>query len=582
MRRALLGLPLMVSLITAQAPTDQDVLLKAMQDEMARSKQLRILDLDVPYYVEYRVEDGATLEIEATLGALVSSISGSQRIPTVRVRVGDYKLDNTNYVYSEFRGGDHFDSDRLPLENNYEVLRQAFWLATDSAYKSAEEALAHKRSAMKSVTLPDQLPDYFTAEPVHAVLPIHRTVPDEEQWKEKIVRLSAIFAGYPQVLSSAVQLNESQATDYIVTSEGSVVRYPENLAFIRVKASGQAPDGTPVRDEVIFQAFELSGLPVDAVLRQRITQVAEHVAALAKAPPGEAYDGPVLLEPRAAAQMFGQVLGENLKITRQPVPEPGRPAPTVSSELQNRVGSRVLPEWMDVVDDPTQTEWHGQTLFGAYQYDMEGLSPKPLVLIDKGTLKSFPLTRTPVLKGFDKSNGRARMPGPFGAYGPGFGNLFVRATKTAPLADLKKKLIELAQQRGKPYGLLVRAVDFPTGATLEEVRRQIQGSGGARFAALPSLVYRVYPDGHEELERSLRFRGVTPKSFRDILAASEESEVLNFLDTPAPLAYLANGFVTNASVIAPGVLFDELELEPNQQDVPKPAIVPPPPLHSVE
>jgi len=276
------------------------------------------------------------------------------------------------------------------------------------------------------------------------------------------------------------------------------------------------------------------------------------------------------------------VLGENLKITRQPIAEPGRPEPPTSTELQNRLGARVLPEWMDVVDDPTQTEWHGQTLFGFYDYDMEGLSPKPLVLIEKGSLKNFPLTRTPVLKAFDKSNGRARMPGPFGAYGPGFGNLFVRANKTEPLAALKKKLIELAQQRGKPYGLLVRSIDFPTGASYEELRRLFQNSGGARFAALPSLVYRVYPDGREELERGLRFRGLTPKSLRDILAASEESEVLNFLDTPGPLSYLSSGFVTNAAVISPGVLFDELELEPNQQDIPKPPIVPPPPLRSVE
>jgi len=568
--------------LAAQSPSDNDVLLKAMQDEMARTRQLRVINLDVPYYVEYRVEDDATLEIEATLGALVSSNAGEQRVPTVRVRVGDYKLDNTNYLYSEVRGGDRFDSDRLPIENNYEVLRQAFWLATDHAYKSAEEALARKRSAMKSVTLPDQLPDYSVVEPVHAVLPVRRVVPDEELWKEKVVRLSGIFAGYPQVLSSAVQLNANQGTDYIVTSEGSVVRYPENLAFIRVKASGQALDGTPVRDDVVFQAFDLSGLPVEAVLRQRITEVAEHVAALAKAPTGEAYDGPVLLEPHAAAQMFAQVLGENLKITRQPVAEPGRPEPPISSDLQNRIGSRVLPEWMDVVDDPTQTEWHGQTLFGAYQFDMEGLSPKPLVLVDKGTLKSFPLTRTPVIKGFEKSNGRARLPGPYGAYGPGFGNLFVRATKTESLAALKSKLIELAQQRGKPYGLLVRSVDFPSGASYEEMRRLFQNSGGSRFAALPMLVYRVYPDGREELERGLRFRGLTTKSFRDILAASEESEVLNFLDTPAPLAYLSSGFITNAAVIAPGVLFDELELEPNQQDIPKPPIVPPPPLKSVE
>jgi TldD protein len=38
----------------------------------------------------------------------------------------------------------------------------------------------------------------------------------------------------------------------------------------------------------------------------------------------------------------------------------------------------------------------------------------------------------------------------------------------------------------------------------------------------------------------------------------------------------AGGFITNASVIAPAVLFDELEFEPIQEEVPKPPIVPPP------
>jgi PmbA/TldA metallopeptidase C-terminal domain len=580
--RTLAGLILLgAALAQAQAPPDQDILLKAMQDEMARTRQLRILDLDTPYYVEYRVEDASVLDIEATLGALVSSNQTSQRLPSVRMRVGDYKFDNTNYVYSDYRGGPSYDSERLTLENNYEVLRQAFWLSTDRAYKAAEEALAHKRSAMKSVNVPDQQPDYSPSEPVHALLPIHKLNPNEGQWKEKIVRLSGIFAGYPQVLSSSVDLRMVQSADYLVTSEGTVLRYPENLAFIRIRAAGQAPDGTPVRDAAVLQSFTLNDLPVEADLRRVATEVAENIAALTRATPGEAYSGPVLLEPRAAAQLFGQVLGDGLKIMRKPVAEPGRTSPYVPSDLENRLGSRVLPEWMDVVDDPTQTEWHGQMLFGAYDYDLEGLTPKPLVLIDKGVLKNFLLTRTPVVKDIDKSNGRARMLGPFGAYGPGFGNLFIQATKTTPLAGLKKQLIELAQQRGKPYGLLVRAVDFPSGGTLGELRGLAQGAGG-RFAALPMLVYRVYPDGHEELVRSLCFRGLTVRSLKDVVAASEEKAVLNFLDTPAPFALLAGGFVTNAAVISPGVLFEELELEPIQQDVPKPPIVPPPPLRSVE
>jgi len=562
---------------------DNDVMLKAMQDELTRSRSLRIVDLDAPYYFEYRVEDASILSVNATLGGLLSSSESSLRIPTVNIRVGDYKFDNTNYVYSDYYGGTRYDSDRLPLENDYIALRQALWLSTDRAYKAAEEAIARKRAALKSVNLPDQLTDFTKAEPMQSVLAIKRVPVNEGQWKNRTVRLSEIFENYPQVLSSTVEFDSVQSTDYMVTSEGTVLRYPENLAYFRVRAYAQAPDGTPVRDATVFQAFDVNGLPADTDLRRGIAALAENVTALTRAPRGESYDGPVLFEAPAAAQLFGQLLGDNLKISRKPVAEPGRPLPYSETELETRLGSRILPEWMDVVDDPTQTEWRGHSLFGNYQFDLEGVSPKPLALIEKGVLKAFPLTRTPVLKGLEGTNGRARMPGGFGARSSGFGNLFVRATQTASASDLKKKLIDLCKERNKPYGMLVRKLDFPSSASVEELKRiaagMSQSGGGTRPVSLPMLVYRVYPDGREELVRGLRFRGLSTRSLRDIMAASDESYVFDFIDAPVPFALMgAGGFMTSASVIAPSVLFDELEFEPVQQEVPKPPIVPPPPL----
>jgi predicted Zn-dependent protease len=378
-------------------------------------------------------------------------------------------------------------------------------------------------------------------------------------------------------------MQAQQATNYLVNSEGTALRTPEDLAYIRVAARGLAPDGTEVRDGEAIQAFDVNGLPGEAELRRQVTLVAEHVTALSQAPSGEAYDGPVLFEALAAAQLFGQLLGDNLKITRKPIVDPGRTAPYVASELENRIGSRILQEWMDVVDDPTQTEWRGHTLLGHYVYDIQGVKAAPLVLVEKGTLKAFLLTRTPTFKGFDSSNGRARFTGAYGADAPGFGNLFVRAAQTVPLADLKKKLIQICQERNKPYGMLVRKLDFPSSASFDEFRRMTAGmaqsGGNARPISLPMLVYRVYPDGKEELVRGLRFRGLSTRTLKDIVAASDENYVFDFIDSNAPLALIGAGsFVTSASVIAPSILLDELELEPVQEDVPKPPIVPPPAL----
>jgi hypothetical protein len=222
-------------------------------------------------------------------------------------------------------------------------------------------------------------------------------------------------------------------------------------------------------------------------------------------------------------------------------------------------------------------------LFGHYLYDNEGVAPKPLTLVEKGVLKSFALTRSPAAKGFESSNGRGRMPGNFGQSAPGFGNLFVRASQTTPASDLKKKLMEMCTQRNKPYAILIRKMDYPSSGSIDDLRRMAtsnaQSGGGARPVILPLLAYRVYPDGREELVRGLRFRGLSTRSLKDITAASDENYVFDFMDSPVPFALMGAGsFVTNAAVIAPAVIFEELELEPVQEDVPKPPIVPPPPL----
>jgi predicted Zn-dependent protease len=582
--RSAAGVALLAALGCFLLPAQQDdVILRAMKDEIERSKQLKIVSLDAPYFIEYWAEDESLFTCAASLGALLGCSQSERRAPMVHVRVGDYNFDNTDHIFSDAYGGSRYDPAQLPLDNNYLALRQVFWLATDRAYKTAEDAIARKRSSIKNVNLQDQLPDFSKMPPATSVLPVQRTPVNEAAWKDRVVKLSAIFDSYPQVLSSGVDMQDSQSTDYLVNSEGTVLRIPEDLSFVRVRAFGLAADGTQVHDAVVFQAFRFTGLPAEAEMRQGITEVAKNVTAMAAAPIGDAYSGPVLFEPHAAAQLFGQVLADNLKLTRKPVSDPGRPSPYRPSELENRIGSRILPEWMDVMDDPTQTEWRGHTLLGHYLFDMEGVAPKPLSVVEKGVLKNFFLTRTPIIKG-SGSNGHARMPGAFGAKETGFGNLFVRATQTMSGADIKKKLIELCRQRNKPYGMLVRKLDFPSSATPDEFRRMaltMAQSGATHPVSTPLLVYRVYPDGREELVRGIRFRGLSTRSLKDIIAASDDSYVFNFVDSNAPLALMGAGsFVTSSTVISPALLFDELEFERIQEDTPKPPVVPAPPLTS--
>ncbi len=575
LRWLLPGLLLVAPCLSAQ----DDVILRAMQDEIGRTNRLKLVGAP-PYYVEYSVYDGENVTASATLGALIASERQRYRIPNILVRVGDYQFDNTDFVGTDLFQGTRYDVGQLPLDNSYTALRQHFWLGTDSAYKGALEAYSRKRAALRNVTLSDKLADFWHSEPQQVIQPATLTAVDESAWAARVRRLSAVFLSYPAVYRSSVDFESGQSAQYLLTSEGARVRVPDRMAALRIRASAQAPDGMPLHNAVVLHA-PAPDLPVpEAEMERAVRQVAEEMTALAGAPAGDAYTGPVLFEGVAGAQLMAEVLGQNLAVPRRPVSIPGRPLPMISSELEGRLGVRVLPEWMDVVDDPTQAEWHGQPLFGHYDVDLEGVPARPVSLVEKGVLRNLLLTRQPI-KGFDGSNGHARLPGNFGAKAATIGNLFVRASENVPAADLRKRLIAMCGQRNKPYGLVVRRMDFPSSASIEEVRRLLTSSpsGSARPVSLPILVYRMYPDGREELVRGLKFRGLGTRSLKDIVAASDESFVFDFLDSNAPFALMGGAaFVSEATVVAPSVLIDDLELEPARQELPKPPVVPPPAL----
>jgi hypothetical protein len=346
---------------------------------------------------------------------------------------------------------------------------------------------------------------------------------------------------------------------------------------VRVRASAQAPDGMRLRHGMDFCALTAAGMASELEMERGARQVAEELTALVGATVGEPYTGPVLFQGVAGPQILGEVLGRQFAVPRRPLSPPSRPIPFFGSELDGRLGVRVLPEWMDVVDDPAQREWRGRPLFGHYRV---GVAPAPLTLVEKGTLKSFLLTRQPV-KGFPGSNGRARLPGGYGAKSATFGNLFVRATETVAEAELRQRLIELCRQRNKPYGIIIRKMDFPSSASLDDMRRLLtaSASSGARPVSPPLLAYRLYLDGREEPVRGLRFRNLNTRVFRDILAASAETHVFDFLDSGAPLGITAGAsYLAECSVIAPSILVDDLELERPQEEQTRPPLVPPPPL----
>jgi TldD protein len=547
-----------------------DAVFTAMQAELKRSMGLTLNQLDRPYYITYSVDDEHSWSASATLGGLLSSNSSDYRIPGVRVRVGDYKFDNTNWTGAG-ASGPRYDLRSFPLEDDPLVIRQYLWLATDSIFKGSLQSIARKRAALKSVTVTDQMPDFA---PAPAFVHIADYTPikfDQPAWAEKTRKLSAVFGDFPSLRTSSAEFTAIDSLHRFINSEGTQIRQQETAGLVELRATAQAPDGMVVRDHGVYYTHDIGHMFSEADLTRSARQIGEQVVKLAAAPIGDNYTGPVLFEGVASAQLMAEVLGRNLHISRKPVSAPGAPSQAATTDLEGRRGVRIMPEFFDVTDDPTQP------LFGHEEADDEGVPGKPLTLVEKGVLKDFLRTRLPV-RGYSDSNGRARLAGNYGASTPVPTNLLIRASETSSIEELKKKLIDLCQQRGLPYGIIVRKMDFPSSASLDEARKLLSGAGSSGHpVSMPLYTYRLYLDGHEELVRGERFRGINARSLKDILAAGDDKVTFDYLENGAPFALLGfGGSSAEVSVVAPSVLIDDLELSKVDDELPKLPIVPSP------
>jgi hypothetical protein len=558
------GIPFL--LLAAGQP---DPVLDAMRTELKRATSLTLNELEKPYFVSYSVDDYHSWSGNATLGGLLSSSGNTYRVPSVRVRVGDYKFDNSNFAGGG-AGGARYDLRSFPLDDDPLAIRQYLWLATDSAYKGGLQSIARKRAALRSVTVSDQLPDFAPAPPLTLLRDYEPAKFDGRSWDERVRRISKTFLDFPALRTSLVEYSVIDGLHRFVSSEGTEVRIPGATGSVQIRASAQAPDGMIVRDFELFYTHDIAKMFPEPELTKAAHDVGDMVMKIAAAPMGENYSGPILFEGVASAQIMAEVLGRNLHIARKAVSVRGMPSQAAVTELEGRRGVRIMPEFFDVTDDPTLP------LFGQEEVDDEGVAEKPVSLVEKGVLRDFLRTREPV-RGYSDSNGRARLTG--GAPVPT--NLVIKARETSSPAEIRKKMIDLCQQRGLNYAIVIRRMDFPSTAPVDEARRIMAGSGAGHPVSMPLHVYRLYVDGHEELIRGVRLHGLNARSLKDILVAGDDSVTFNYLENEQPFALLGYGSNSaEVSVVAPSVLIDDLELTKVDDELPGIPLAPPPSVAS--
>ena len=523
--------------IGQEASATDDAVLRAMSDELQRSvAELRLGNLDKPYFIQYVVLDEEEYTAQATFGALTSSDQTHQRYVQVQARVGTYDFDNSEFV-SGPAGPSTGVLLQSVLDNDYSGLRHTLWLATDSAYKQAVEVLARKRAFVQNKIQETQPPDFSKEPPTNAISPARQLDFDKARTEARMREWSRIFKEFPEVQTSNVRLVARLTDRYLVNSEGTRTLQPTMIVSLEVNASTQSSDGMRISHTIPFNGRNFEQLPSPESIAQSIRQLASDLTALRSAPVLDAnYSGPVLLTGQASAEMFARVLAPNLSGQRGPMFE-RQQQENIASDLLDRMNRPVLPAYFSVFDDPAQIRAGDKNLIGYYQVDDQGIPSQRVSLVEDGLLRNMLMSRRPG-KHRNQSNGHGRSGYP-GRETAQIGNLFIAANEGKNYEELKQELIKLGKTERLEYAVIIKSLD----------------SSGRGQIGIPILTYKVFmADGREELVRGATVRGLSVQSLRHIQAAGNDIFVANRLTG-------TRGAETPVSVIAPSVLLEEMELE---------------------
>ena len=586
---------------------DNDHTLEAMRDEMARAKarlELKIPNVDKPvrpYYIEYRLLDLDVREIVGEFGALLASTHTRNRFMNVAARVGSYKLDSSNFVSDDIFRGFIGPQGSVGIDRDYDSLRQDLWIATDQAFKEAVDTYSRKKGYLNSLARQSDIDDFSKAEVVKSVEPLETPDWTNRNWEQEARDTSAATRAFSEIQESRVTYYLVYATEYLLTSEGTEIRQNRRFAAIEAGMSAAADDGVPVNHYYATYAVRPSQLPnVDAV-RKSLNVTCTELMTLRAAPASQDYNGPVLFEARAAAPLLAQVLspainGARPPISFSPVLEQMLTGLGGKSDWVGRIGARVLPASVTVVDDPSAKEFKGTPLIGGFGVDDEGVRAEKVSLVENGTMKAELMSRRPG-PDFQESNGHGRTAFLNDAK-PTMSNLIFSSTETMSPADLKKKFLDECRAEKKSernqYCLIVREMDNPALSLLhqEDFQELLASFGGGAGTGdrLPLVVYRVYPDsGREELIRGARIIGLNTRALRNIAGIGNDSFVYNYMQSQV------NGFSGTAlgafgsaqsglpaSLVAPSLLFEELEVRGERAEAKRLPLSPPPPMTALK
>jgi hypothetical protein len=394
-----------------------------------------------------------------------------------------------------------------------------------------------------------------------------------EKVQSLVKELSSSFLNHPTIASSTVSIENLPETILYVNTEGREFIKTKHMTGIEIIASGQCQDGMPIAETYTAYARSFGDLPgKDSLSKSTMSLIQSFEQAYASAKLEEAYSGPIMVEGQAANEIFAQIFAPQCIVQRPPLTDRGVQDNDRYTAFQNKIGGRVLPEYLSVTDNPGLQKHDGTSLVGHYAIDDEGTPAQSVNLVEKGYLKTLLSGRTPT-KRIRSSNGHSRGGAPI------YGVMQLTSTDKKKEVDskaMKGKMISLCKARELPYGIIIRKA-LNQNILYTVLYEQTSGEfpfaqGDSKLTVLEA--YKVFPDGREERVRGGELAGISPASFKDIMLVGKKSRAYNLLASSVVSSFLTGGsqFVS-ASLIIPDLLFEDIEFRPLESDFPKPPLI---------
>ena len=555
---ALATLVLLPSGFQAQTAKPSPVL-AAMRAEMARSLDHFKKLPTPPYFLSYEVIETETASVTGSFGALLSSAPPVRRRQLgIDLRVGSYALDNTHPVRGMLSmvsfNADNMSNYVVPLDDDPDALRALLWYFTDQKYKRAvEQLISVKTNVQVKAPETDKAGDFSPTKPETYSEPAPPELKfDRKPWEDRVRKYTEPFKRYGNIYSAQAAFSAVRERRWFVSSQGTVLETADTSYRLRISAFAKASDGMELPRYESFFSSTPEGLPGDDAVLEKVGKMTKELMALKTAPLMDPYLGPAILSPRATGVIFHEIFGHRIEGQREKRED-------AAQTFRDKVGQKVLPEFLSVYSDPTQRKLGNTELAGFYRFDNEGVRAGRVPVVENGILKNFLMSRLP-LDGFPESNGHGRRAPGYNVAGRQ-SNLLIAASQTVTPAELKAKLLEEVAKRKLPYGLYFE--DIAGGFT--SVGRNSPNS----FEVIPLMVYRIYPEGREELVRGVDLIGTALTAFDKILAADNQMAAFNGI-----CGAESGGVPVSAG--GPGLLFSEVEVQkkPKSQEL-SPILAPP-------